>query len=236
LAAPDVAILQLRLPLHVNLRFAAGQYVDFLLPGGVRRSYSIANPPKPEGVIDLEFHIRHLPNGLFTDYVFGAMKPREKIEFEGPLGTFFLRQSDKPAVFLASGTGYAPIKAILSSALARGTDRRMILYWGARTLRDIYLLDEAKQFVEEHSNFSFVPVLSEALVEDGWTGRTGLVHRAVIEDFPDLSGWQVYACGAPLMVEAARRDFTAESALPEGEFYADAFVTTADLARAQAAA
>ena len=232
--ASDVMIVRFRLPLHLNMRFEAGQYVDFMLADGVRRSYSIANPPKPEGVIDLEFHIRHLPGGQFTDRVFNGMKTREKIQFEGPLGTFFLRDSDKPAIFLASGTGYAPIRSILQKVLARGTDRKMVLYWGARCLDDIYLYDEAKALADEHPNLTFVPVLSEPRPEDNWTGRTGFVHRSVIEDHPDMSGWQVYACGTPLMVEAARRDFSAECKLPDDEFYADSFVSEADLARAQA--
>lgn len=230
--ADDVTLVRLRLPLHMNMRFEAGQYVDFLLPDGVRRSYSIANPPKPEGVIDLEFHIRHMPGGLFTDHVFGSMKEREKVTFEGPLGTFFLRQSEKPAVFLASGTGYAPIRAILQKAFAAGTDRKMVLYWGARSLKDIYIFDEAQKMAAEHANLTFVPVLSDALPGDNWSGRTGFVHRAVLEDIPGLQDWQVYACGTPLMVEAARRDFCAESGLPDEEFYADSFVSEADLARA----
>jgi CDP-4-dehydro-6-deoxyglucose reductase len=173
-----------------------------------------------------------MPGGLFTDRVFGSMKEREKMTFEGPLGSFFLRESDKPAVFLASGTGYAPIRAILQKAFARDTNRKMVLYWGARSLKDIYMFDEAQKMSEQHANLSFIPVLSEALPEDGWTGRTGFVHRAVLEDIDDLANWQVYACGTPLMVEAARRDFCAESGLREEEFYADSFVSEADLARA----
>lgn len=229
--APDVARLNVRLPLHINLRFSAGQYVDLLFENGIRRSYSIANPPKTEGVIDFEFHVRHLPGGLFTDRLFGGMKAREKVEFEGPLGTFFLRESDKPAILLASGTGYAPIRSILLDMLPKATGRKMTLYWGARTLRDIYLFDEAEALAVQYPDFTFVPVLSEALPEDGWTGRTGFVHQAVMADIPVMSDVQVYACGAPGMVEAARADFTAACALPETEFFADSFVSSADVAR-----
>jgi CDP-4-dehydro-6-deoxyglucose reductase len=226
--APDVAYLKVRLPLHLNLRFTAGQYVDLLFADGVRRSYSIANPPRVEGVIDFEFHVRHMPGGLFTDRLFGGMKPREKVEFEGPLGSFFLRESDKPAVLLASGTGYAPIRAILLDMLPKRTGRKMTLYWGARTLRDIYLMDEARALADEYEDFSFVPVLSDALPEDAWQGRTGFVHRAVMEDFPGMAGIQVYACGAPAMVDAARADFFATCDLAETDFFADSFVTRAD--------
>ncbi|CAN5393606.1 CDP-6-deoxy-delta-3,4-glucoseen reductase [soil metagenome] len=229
--APDVARLHVRLPLHINLRFAAGQYVDLLFENGVRRSYSIANPPRTEGVIDFEFHVRHMPGGLFTDRLFGGMKAREKVEFEGPLGTFFLRESAKPAILLASGTGYAPIRSILLDALPRLTGRKITLYWGARSLRDIYLFDEAQALAEQYPDFRFVPVLSEALPEDRWTGRTGFVHQAVMADIPDMGDVQVYACGAPAMVDAARSDFVRLCGLPESEFFADSFVSSADAVR-----
>lgn len=232
--APDVARLQVRLPLHINLRFAAGQYVDLLFENGVRRSYSIANPPRTEGVIDFEFHVRHLPGGLFTDRLFGGMKAREKVEFEGPLGTFFLRDSDKPVILLASGTGYAPIRSILLDALPRHTGRKMTLYWGARTLRDIYLYDEALSLAATYPDFTFVPVLSDALPSDDWDGRSGFVHQAVMEDIPDMTDVQVYACGAPAMVDAARADFVHRCNLPESEFYADSFVSSADTVRESA--
>jgi len=101
--------------------------------------------------------------------------------------------------------------------------RQMVMYWGGRTKAELYMLDLPLKWQAEHDNFSFVPVLSEALPEDNWTGRTGFVHRAVMEDFPDLSGYQVYACGAPVMVEAAHADFTSQNKLPEDEFYSDAF-------------
>lgn len=222
---PNIALLRLRLPLHLNLRFRAGQYVDLLLEGGERRSYSIANPPRLEGAIDLEFHIRHMRGGLFTDRLFGGLEPRTKIEFEGPLGSFFLRDSDKPVVMLARGTGYAPIRSILLETLPRQTGRKITLYWGARSLKDIYLLDEVSSLADKYPDFRFVPVLSAPSPEDHWTGRTGPVHSAVMEDIPELSGWQVYACGTPSMVEAAHNDFVAHCGLPEGEFFADSFVT-----------
>jgi len=231
--APDVMEISLRLPLHLNMQFEAGQYVDFLLPGGVRRSYSIANPPDAGGVINLEFHIRHLPGGLFTQKLFGGMKEREKLQFEGPFGSFLLRESSKPSLFLASGTGYAPIRSILMKELAKGNTRKMVLYWGGRILKDLYMIEEPKDLARRYANFSFVPVLSEPRLEDGWMGATGFVHRAVMQDLKDLSGWQVYACGVPAMVDAALRDFVSECALPETEFFADSFVSMADIARVE---
>jgi CDP-4-dehydro-6-deoxyglucose reductase, E3 len=232
--AADVAVIALRLPLHSNMQFAAGQYVDFLLPGGVRRSYSIACAANPAGVIDLEFHVRHLPGGVFTDKLFGGLKARDKLQFEGPLGAFVLRESSKPALFIASGTGYAPIRSILASELPKKTGRKMVLYWGGRARKDLYMLEEAQQWSRDYENFSFVPVLSEAPESDQWTGATGFVHRAVMNDLKDLSGWQVYACGVPVMVDAAQRDFVARCGLPEEEFHSDAFVSMADIARLDA--
>jgi len=227
--APDVAIIDLKLPMNENMLFAAGQYVDFLLADGKRRSYSIATPPAPEGVTDIQLHIRHTPGGLFTDRVFGALKEREILRFEGPLGTFFLREeSEKPIVFLASGTGFGPIKSIIEYSFRCGITRPMTLYWGCRARRDLYMMDLPQRWAAEHAHFKFVPVLSDALAEDAWTGRAGFVHRAVMEDLPDLSGHQAYACGAPVMVDAARADFTERCQLPPDEFFADSFLTEAD--------
>ena len=225
--APDVAVLSLRLPMNENMMFLAGQYVDFLLKDGKRRSYSIASKPAVEGVTAIELHVRHTPGGAFTDHVFKTMKERDILRFEGPLGTFYLREdSDKPIVMVASGTGFAPIKAMCESALEKGMKRPITLYWGCRAKRDLYMLDVPSAW--QHPNLRFVPVLSDPTPECQWTGRTGFVHRAVMEDFPDLSGCQVYACGAPVMVDAARADFSAKCKLPAEEFFADSFLTEAD--------
>lgn len=233
MAAPDVAILSLRTPMNDNMMFAAGQYVDFLLKDRKRRSYSIANPPLAEGVMNLELHVRHTPGGLFSDHVFKTMKEGEVLRFEGPLGTFYLREeSEKPIVFVASGTGFAPIKAMIEYAIRRKITRPMTLYWGCRSLVDLYMQELPQAWQAQVPNFRYIPVLSEARPDDKWTGRTGFVHRAVMEDFPDLSGYQVYACGAPVMVDAARRDFSGQCGLPEEEFFADSFITEADLAAA----
>jgi CDP-4-dehydro-6-deoxyglucose reductase, E3 len=230
--APDVAVIALRLPYNDNMLFAAGQYVDFLLPDGKRRSYSIATAPDLEGsLMDIELHVRHAPGGAFTDRVFGALKVGEILRFEGPLGTFYLREdSEKPIVLLAGGTGFAPIKAMVEYALKRRIGRPMALYWGCRARRDLYMAELPARWAAETPGFRFVPVLSEPAPEDAWTGRTGLVHRTVMEDLPDLSGHQVYASGTPAMVEAARRDFARVCGLPADAFFADSFLTEAELA------
>jgi CDP-4-dehydro-6-deoxyglucose reductase len=227
----DVIALHLQLPAVETFRYRAGQYIEFLLKDGKRRSYSMASAPQQEPTVSL--HIRHLPGGLFTDRVFKEMKEREILRFEGPLGSFFLREdSDKPMVLLASGTGFAPIKAMVEDIIAKGIQRPMRLYWGGRRPQDLYMDALARQWAQELPDFTYVPVLSDALPADGWSGRSGLVHQAVMADLPDLSGWQVYACGAPRMVDAARQDFSALCHLPGDEFYADAFITEADLSPA----
>ncbi|MFT3719629.1 CDP-6-deoxy-delta-3,4-glucoseen reductase [Pseudorhodoferax sp.] len=237
----DVMLVRLQLPANDAMRFHAGQYIEFILRDGARRSYSMANaphtaagqpgavPPVGPGV---ELHIRHMPGGKFTDHVFGAMKEKEILRIEGPYGSFFLREdSDKPIVLLASGTGFAPIKAVIEHMQFKSITRPAVLYWGGRRPADLYMDDWLRAKQAEMPNLAYVPVVSNALPEDGWTGRTGFVHRAVLEDLPDLSGHQVYACGAPIVVDSARADYTREAGLPPEEFYADAFTTEADKAQ-----
>lgn len=240
-AAPDVAIVTLQLPANERLQFRAGQYLEFILKDGARRSYSIATAPHADEQITL--HVRHMPGGVFTDALFGRTQPpikeRDILRLEGPLGTFFLREDNvRPIVLLASGTGFAPIKAIAEHVFHKRLNRDepdrparpVVLYWGCRTRRDLYMPALPETWAREQPNFAYVPVLSDATPDDGWTGRTGFVHRAVMEDLPDLSGHQVYACGAPVMVDAARKDFTTKCGLPEDQFFADAFTSQADLA------
>ena len=265
----DVMLVKLQLPANDGFAYHAGQYVEFILRDGARRSYSMATAPRPAAkaqaavmaaaaAVDgaappaapaapaasaphtppapgpgIELHIRHMPGGKFTDHVFGAMKEKEIVRIEGPYGSFFLREdSAKPMILLASGTGFAPIKAVIEHMQQQGIDRPATLYWGGRRPDDLYLDDWVKAKVGEMRNLSYVPVISNALPEDGWSGRTGFVHLAVLQDFPDLAGYQVYACGAPIVVDSAKAAYTAEGGLPEDEFYADSFITEADKARA----
>ena len=227
--ADDVIVLSLQLPANERLQYRAGQFIEFILKDGRRRSYSMANAPHLDEHLTL--HIRHLPGGVFTDHVFNTMKERDILRFEGPLGTFFLREdSSKPIVMLASGTGFAPIKAMIEQAQHNKSTRPITLYWGGRRPRDLYMDALCREWAATLPNFRYVPVVSDAKPEDNWQGRTGFVHRAVMEDLPDLSRHQVYACGAPGMVDAAQNDFTAQCGLPAEEFYADAFTSEADLA------
>ena len=231
-ASSDVAIITLGLPPNEPMLFRAGQFIDIILRNGARRSYSIATTPRSEGVRQVELHVRHLPGGEFTDHVFKTMKVREIVQIEMPLGSFFLRDdSGKPMILLASGTGFAPIKSILNDCLERGITRPISLYWGGRRKADLYMLEQVQKLARAAPLIEIIPVLSEPAPDDAWTGRTGFVHRAVMEDFPDLSAHQVYACGAPQMVDAARQDFTALCRLDPQEFFADSFTNEGDKAR-----
>lgn len=223
--AHDVVALYLRLPANERLQFMAGQYIEFLLKDGGRRAFSLANAPFDDNL--LELHARLIPGGKFTEYVFNEMPERAILRIEGPLGSFYLREdSDKPIIFVAGGTGFAPIKGIIEHAFHQGIQRDMVLYWGALSRRDLYLPQLPEQWAKEHANFKFIPVLSEPFAEDHWQGRTGFVHQAVLEDGLNLQAAQVYCCGAPAMVEAAHRDFVAQG-LPEDEFFSDAFTFAA---------
>jgi CDP-4-dehydro-6-deoxyglucose reductase len=229
---PDVAVLRMQLPANQNLQYRAGQYIEFILRDGARRSYSMANAPHLLGTPpSIELHIRHMPGGLFTDQVFGSMKEKDILRIEGPYGSFFLREdSTRPMVLLASGTGFAPIKALIEHMEMKAITRQTTLYWGCRSQADLYLHDWAEAAAARLPHLRYVPVLSEPRPQDDWTGRTGFVHEAVMADMPDLSGHQVYACGAPVMVDAARHDFTTRCGLPEDEFFADSFTSAADRA------
>jgi len=229
----DVAILKLQLPASERFQFLAGQYLEFLLKDGQRRAYSIANAPEQEG--PLELHIRHLPGGLFTDFVFAAkdpaLKEKDILRFEGPLGSFFLREdSKKPIIFVAAGTGFAPIKSIIEQMQAKKIQRPISLYWGGRRPSDLYLNSLCETWAKDLPDFKYIPVISNALPEDTWDGRSGFVHEAVMTDHPNLKDFQIYACGAPVMVNAARQDFSSKCHLPEEEFFADSFTSAADLA------
>jgi len=224
----DVMILSLQLPATERMQFKAGQYIEFLLKDGKRRAYSMASAPHSDELLAL--HIRHMPGGLFTDQVFGTLKEKDILRFEGPLGTFFLREdSQKPIVMLASGTGFAPIKAMIDHWAHQESTRPVTLYWGGRRPADLYMNALCEEWSKTLPNFRYIPVISDALPEDNWTGRTGFVHKAVMQDLQNLFDYQVYACGAPIMVEAAQRDFVAECQLPNEEFFADSFTSEADL-------
>jgi CDP-4-dehydro-6-deoxyglucose reductase len=232
--APDVMRVRLQLPASDPLQYHAGQYLEIIFPDGAHRSYSMASAPHTlmaGGAPMVELHIRHMPGGKFTGHVFGGMKEKEILRIEGPYGSFYLRDdSPKPIVLLAAGTGFAPVKAMIEHLQFTGSARAVALYWGGRRPADLYMDEWVKAKLGEMPNLSYVPVISDAQPEDGWRGRTGFVHLAALQDLPDMSGHQVYACGAPVVIDSARRDYVQQAGLPPDEFYADAFISEADKA------
>lgn len=223
--ADDVMLMTLKLPVNERLAFRAGQYIEFMLKGGARRAFSLANAPHDDGFLQL--HIRKIEGGSFTGHVFEDMQVKEILRFEGPHGTFHLREeSNKPIIFVAGGTGFAPIKSMVEHAIHNQITRPMKIYWGSRNRAGLYMETLAQSWADTHPHIEFIPVLSEAGEQDQWRGRTGLVHQAVLEDHADLAAYQVYACGAPGMIDAARIDFCSHG-LPADEFFADAFTFAA---------
>jgi CDP-4-dehydro-6-deoxyglucose reductase len=225
-ACADVMRLFLRLPAGERLQFLAGQYLEIILKDGRRRAFSIANPPHDDEY--LELHVRHLVGGVFTDYVFTEMHENALLRIEGPYGQFYLREaSERPIIFMAGGTGFAPIKGIIEHAVAENLGRPMHLYWGARRRPDLYQHELAEQWAATVADFKYTPVLSALEPQEEWAGRQGFVHEAVAADYADLSSYAVYTAGPPEMVEAGRRAFTALG-LPEDCFYSDAFTLAKD--------
>ncbi len=222
--SPDVMRIRLAVDGEA-LRFYPGQYVNVLLDSGERRAFSFATAPHDKG--PLELHVRLIPGGKFTPRVFEGMKVGDVLRFEGPLGTFFLHEDNaKPMIFVAGATGFAPVKSMLEHAFHRGLQRRLHLYWGTRRPADLYLRDEVERWAAAHPNFTFVPVISQPEATDGWTGRTGLVHEAILADFPDLAEHQVYACGSAAMVKAATPAFL-QRGLSQDDCFSDAFLLSA---------
>ena len=219
--APDVMRVVLALPGAQALPFQAGQYLNVILPDGERRAFSFANAPQVRGRIEL--HVRRIPGGRFTSLVFDQMKVGDALRFEGPLGNFTLRESEHPILFVAGATGFAPIKSIVEDAFARGLTRPMWLYWGVRHRAELYALDLAQGWQRDHAHFHFVPVLSEPQAAQRWSGRTGLVHEAMLADFPDLREHEVYVCGSVRMVEAAVPAFL-QQGVDQGLCFTDAFL------------
>ncbi len=217
----DVMQVVLTLPAGARLRFTAGQYVNVVLEDGQRRAFSFANPPHRAAPIEL--HIKLIPGGQFTPRVFSGMKVGDVLRIEGPFGRFALSDSARPIILIATTVGFAPVKSILEDAFHRGLQRPMQLYWGARRPNDLYHLDEAEEWARQYPNFSFVPVISGA-TDASWRGRTGRASNAILADHPDLSGFEVYACGSVQMVEDVVPTFLARG-LASDACFSDAFTT-----------
>ncbi|MFC5742649.1 2Fe-2S iron-sulfur cluster-binding protein [Dyella tabacisoli] len=220
--APDVIGLLLQpAPGETGFNWLPGQYLDVLLDDGKRRPFSIASGPRADGIIEL--HVRHVAGGGFTSWVSEGLQVGDSLRIEGPLGTFVPREdSERPMVFMAGGTGFAPVKAIVEHFLALGTRRSMQVYWGARSVADLYLRPLAERWAREASNLHFHAVLSDPEQAAATGLRVGLIHEAVLEDQPDLSAHDVYMSGPPAMIDAGRQLFL-NADLPEDRLYYDSF-------------
>lgn len=212
----DIVILTFRLPPTTTFTYLPGQYID-LIHGGIRRSYSIANAQTSSK--DIELHIRLLDDGEFSQVIKHSTL-NQLMRLEGPKGTFFVRKAEAPIIFLAGGTGFAPVKAMIEGLLAQQSKRDIHIYWGMPYSSSLYT-DIATTWANEFESIHYVPVISAD--DNSWSGRRGFVHQAVLDDFLDLSNYHVYACGSPLMIDAAKETFLKQN-LPETHFYSDAFV------------
>jgi CDP-4-dehydro-6-deoxyglucose reductase len=227
----DVIRLRLKLPEGQRLQFLAGQYLEFILPDGRKRAFSMASAPHDDALIEL--HVRRVPGGEFTDHIFDEVREKSVLRIQGPLGTFVLREaSERPIVFMGGGTGFAPIKGLLEHAFHTGIERPMTLYWGVRSRRDLYLPELPQQWAAQHAQFRYVPVLSEP--DADWDGRRGFVHETVLEDHPNIADYDVYMSGPPIMVEAGRSAFEARG-LSMDHMFSDAFEWAADSPKHKAA-
>ena len=223
-AAPDVAAVAVRFPAGVRVKFRAGQYLTVRLPDGDTRNYSMANPPhQNDGAL---LHVRRVPGGRFSGELLDGLTKGDTLTVELPFGEFALdHDSDRPVVLVATGTGFAPVKSMVEDQIKRSGDRRLHLYWGARSRDDLYLAELPDRWAEKYDWFSFTPVLSRP--DPAWPGRSGYVHRVVLADHADLGSHDVYACGNPDMTAAARADFAAAGLDPD-RFFCDAFVASGD--------
>ena len=203
--APDVMQVFLRLPAVEVLQFQPGQYLDILLDGDKRRSFSIASPPHDSNL--LELHVRRVPGGGFSDGLFGTVPVGTLLRIEGPIGQFVYRENGSPLLMIAGGTGFAPLKSMLRHILERGIDRPIHLYWGARQAHDVYEDGRVLEWVRRYPQLRFTAVLSEATGTTAPHHRLGWVHEAVLADHPSLAPFEVYAAGPPALIEAIRASF-----------------------------
>lgn len=219
--AHDVVRIYLKIPEAERMQFLAGQYIDVLLKDHAPRAFSIANAPHDDDFIEL--HIRIVSGGYFSVQVLNQMQEKAMLRIRGPLGTFFLREdSARPAILIGGGTGFAPLKGMLEHAFYTAVNKPLHLFWGVRAKRDLYLNELPEQWQQSHENFHYTAVLSEPVAGDDWQGETGFVTDSVIKHYPDLSAYDVYMSGPPVMVEAGHQLFL-KHGLDENRFFSDAF-------------
>ncbi len=223
----DMRHLVLKLIEPDEIKYFPGQYLDITVPGtDETRSFSMANVPGREG--RFEFVIKVYPDGLFSEYMATKLAIGERLEVEGPFGTFTLRESHAaPIVFVGGGAGMAPVLGLLRSMAERGVDREAAFYYGARGQRDLCFEEELRSLEGRIPGFRYVPALSEPAADDEWAGEVGLITDVLKRNEPDLSGRDAYVCGPPPMVEAAIPMLTALG-VPEQNIFYDKFTTTGE--------
>ena len=220
--AQDVIRLFLTLPKTQEFNFIAGQYIDILLRDGQRRSFSLANLPQHATGQGLELHIRNVPDGHFTSRVFGSLKERDLLRFEGPFGAYILQsEADTPIIMVAGGTGFSPIKGLIESAMERNPEQSIHLFWGARDEQDLYLDGLVRQWLDTWPNLKYTPVLSDS-ASASWQGESGFVHDAVCRTYDRFELFDVYASGPPIMIDCVR-DSLLENGMQPERFYFDSF-------------
>lgn len=216
--SPLVTHLALEIPALDTLDYRPGQHLNVLMPDGSTRSFSMASKPQGNHV---DFHIRRIESGRFTDLGLSQLKTGDTLDVEMPLGSFHYRAQDyRPLLMVATGTGLAPFKAMLEAQMDDPDCPPVSLYWGARTIGDIYLHDQIRTWGERLYEFNYVPVLSRA--DADWDGRRGYVQDAVTADLDDLSEHAIYLCGSPEMIFSAKQAFIARGASLE-HIYTEGF-------------
>ncbi|MEE9445508.1 MAG: CDP-6-deoxy-delta-3,4-glucoseen reductase [Cocleimonas sp.] len=217
----NVMQMKLSLPAAERLKFRAGQYIEFILSDKTRRAFSLANTPSEDQ--ELELHLRLVEGGKFTEHVFNQMKEKAIVRIEGPFGSFAIAEtSNRPLILMAGGTGFAPIKSMVEQLIEQGDTRLVHVYWGAQTKADLYLNEVAQAWDDSHLTINYQPVLSDADKKDDWKGSIGFVHKAVISDFNNLAGFDIYMAGSPAMIDAAKKAFI-KKGMPEEQIFSDSF-------------
>jgi CDP-4-dehydro-6-deoxyglucose reductase len=214
----SVIRMTLRFPPFDKPDFKPGQFVGIRHCDGMDRSFSIANAPRDDGTIEL--HIGRVSGGSFTGHVFEDLKINDVLQVSGPYGNFTYSSQGRPSIFIAGGTGIAPVRAILEAIIRENPRPSARVYWGSRASSGFYIDRELRGLCGDGTGIEYVPVLSGK--DDMWEGRTGLVHEAVLQDFADLSDFDVYASGSPAMVDATHQALRACGARPD-RFFADSF-------------
>lgn len=222
----DMKLFRLELVEPATMKFVAGQYVQLRTPPyekskkEVYRAYSIASDPAEEGIIELI--IRLVPGGICTTYCFEHLKEGDEVKMNGPYGDFRLSETDAPMIFIAGGSGMAPIKCMLHHMKNTGNTRKATYYFGANAVRELCLTDLMHDFESELADFRFVPVIAPTENDPDWDGETGLVTEAVQRGFSDTSQHEAYLCGSPGMIDASVKVLM-DLGMPEANIYYDKF-------------